>query len=385
LLHADKHVLIPQGFLPGHLNALSSSCDAVLGEDGCATLPLSCAGSERTPLQPLDPRRGRVDLYTSGSSGAPKCVTKGLLQLQAEIDVLEACWGSLLGNATMVATVPHHHIYGMLFRILWPLCAGRAFDAGITTEPAALLDRLQQTEEAALVSSPAHLARLPELIDLDALAPTTRCVFSSGAPLPRQVAQVFARRLGNAPIEVYGSTETGGIAWRRQGADPHSIRWSPLPGVEVRVTEGALCLRRPFLGDAGWTRLEDAAELLADGRFLLNGRLDRIAKVEGKRVSLPEVEQRLREHPWIADAAVVRLSGSKDTLGAAVVLQAAAQSRLQSEGLPRLTIDLRAFLQNWFEPVLIPRRWRFLDRLPVNERGKVAAAELARLFQRAAE
>jgi acyl-coenzyme A synthetase/AMP-(fatty) acid ligase len=58
---------------------------------------------------------------------------------------------------------------------------------------------------------------------------------------------------------------------------------------------------------------------------------------------------------------------------------------LQSEGLPRLTIDLRVFLQNWFEPVLIPRRWRFLDRLPVNERGKVAAAELARLFQRAAE
>jgi acyl-coenzyme A synthetase/AMP-(fatty) acid ligase len=386
LLHCDKRAVVPHSFLPGNLAALRAGYDGIIGDGPGATLPLDGIGASDPRFEPLVPKHARIELYTSGSSGMPKRVEKTLQQLDTELQVLESCWGPLLGEAAIVATVPHHHIYGLLFRLLWPLCAGRAFDAMACTESPALLQRLAGADPAALVSSPAHLARLPALIDIEALAPALRCIFSSGAALPKPVAQEFERRLGSAPIEVYGSTETGGIAWRRQESGADVAAWTPLPGVEVRVDErGALCLRSPFLATARWTTLDDGAAMATDGRFVLGERLDRVVKIEGKRISLPELEQRLREHPWVDDAGIVRLEGRKDALGAVVVLRAAAKMRLESAGRPVLADTLRRFLRNWFEPVLIPRRWRFLDRLPLNERGKIAAAELARMFQAAAE
>ena len=71
--------------------------------------------------------RAALTLYTSGSSGAPKPIRKTLAQFDAEVRTLEAQWGALVGDATMLGSVPHHHIYGLLFRLLWPLAAGRAF------------------------------------------------------------------------------------------------------------------------------------------------------------------------------------------------------------------------------------------------------------------
>ncbi|MFP3656715.1 AMP-dependent synthetase, partial [Burkholderia sp. SIMBA_052] len=69
------------------------------------------------------------------SSGRPKPIRKTLAQFNAEVHTLERQWGALVGDATMLASVPHHHIYGLLFRVLWPLAAGRAFDRAVSIEP----------------------------------------------------------------------------------------------------------------------------------------------------------------------------------------------------------------------------------------------------------
>jgi acyl-coenzyme A synthetase/AMP-(fatty) acid ligase len=191
-------------------------------------------------------------------------------------------------------------------------------------------------------------------------------------------------RLGKAPIEIYGSTETGGIAWRQQDGGPGGAEWTPFPGISVNIGRaGELRLRSPYLAQNGWIALDDGAELLGDGRFRLTGRLDRVTKIEGKRVSLPEIEKHLREHPSVADAAVLALPGSKQTLGAVVVLRNSSGRSLGRAERYRLAATLRGFLRNWFEPVLVPRRWRFRDGLPVNDRGKVTPAGLARLFRNA--
>ncbi len=295
---------------------LRPSFDAIIGENSLADVDPSALAPAAFDFAPLAPRAALIDLFTSGSSGEPKRIEKSLAQLEAEAQVLEFVWGRSLAGATMVATVPHHHIYGMLFRLAWPLAAGRPFDAALCADPALLLERLRRAGDAAIVSSPAHLTRLPELIALEALRPAARAIFSSGGPLPAATALEFARRLGAPPIEVYGSTETGGIAWRAQSAGDEA--WTPFPGMALQVdAEGALRLRSPYLASDEWLTLSDAAELLPDRRFNLKGRLDRVAKVEGKRVSLPELEQGLRRHPWVLDAAVVPLAGRKETLGCA--------------------------------------------------------------------
>ncbi|MFY0542162.1 AMP-binding protein [Nannocystis pusilla] len=68
-------------------------------------------------------------------------------------------------------------------------------------------------EATVLVSTPAHLRGLTVLTRGD-LPPLSR-VFSSGAPLPRATADELLTKLGLQVTEVYGSSETGGIGWRR--------------------------------------------------------------------------------------------------------------------------------------------------------------------------
>ncbi len=379
VLHAGKRAVVAPGFQPGMVEELRPAFDAIVGENPLAEVNLSALAPATFDFGELRPQAARIDLFTSGSSGAPKRVEKSLAQLETEAGVLEACWGAAIGEATSVATVPHHHIYGLLFRLAWPLSAGRPFDTALCTDPALLHERLARAGEAVIVSSPAHLARLPELIALESLRPATRAIFSSGGPLPAAAALEFRRRLGAAPIEVYGSTETGGIAWRAQSEGADGAAWTPFPGMALEIDgEGALRLRSPYLPDAEWLTMSDAAELLADGRFHLKGRLDRVAKIEGKRVSLPELEQGLRQHPWVLDAAVVPLAGRKEKLGAIVVLREPA--RLREQGRRQLVAALRTRLLERFDRIVVPRHWRFAERLPADERGKLSVQALSALF-----
>lgn len=380
LLHGGRRAVVAPGLQPAMTAQLRPAYDAILGDGPQPMLDLRKLAPSPFRFEALDARAARIDLYTSGSSGEPKRVEKSLHQLETEAHALETGFGAALGGATMVATVPHQHIYGLLFRLVWPLCAGRRFEARVCADPELLLETLRRSGDAALVSSPAHLTRLPELLALEALKPATRRIFSSGGPLPAAAAGEYCRRLGAGPTEIYGSTESGGIAWREQDGGEDSAAWRPFPGMVLRTdADGALCLRSPYLPDDAWLTMGDGAELLPDGRFRLKGRLDRVVKVEGKRISLPEIEQTLRGHPWVGDAAVVALAGARETLGAAIVLREPAR---EAQGRERLVAALRGFLLERFDRVLVPRHWRFVARLPADERGKLTAAALHVLFRK---
>lgn len=318
-----------------------------------------------------------VEIYTSGSTGEPKCIRKRVADLEVECRVLEACWGGLAGNATFAATTPHHHIYGLLFRLLWPLCAGRPFDGATLADPAAMVERLEFLLHSVLVSSPAQLSRIPSLIDLERIKRKPLLLFSSGGPLSLDIALRYQASWGVPPVEVFGSTESGGVAWRRQTDDS---RWTPLPGVTIRTDEdSALLVDSPFLPPGESLRMEDAIDLDTDGRFVLRGRLDRIVKIEEKRLSLPEMEAWLAQHEAVARCAIVSLPiGARAAVGAVVVQRPGGTG----DGNRRELIGrLNEHLQRRFDRVLLPRRWRFVDQLPYDGRGKLPADALISLLR----
>lgn len=373
VLHAGKEVVIPPNAQPGTLAALSGAFDARIDA-------LGVSGQTSALLPAIDPHAAIIDLYTSGSTGEHKRVRKTLAQFEAEVAVLEALWGERLGASAVVATAPHQHIYGLLFRLFWPLASGRVFDAVTCAHPDALEERLAFFGRAALITSPAQLARLPELLSLAELDPKPLAIFSSGGPLPAAAARALTAGLGEAPIEVFGSTETGGVAWRRQQGVDGEL-WTPFPGHTVsRSPLGALTLRSPFLADDAPWEMDDGVELLQDGRFRLLGRLDRVVKIEEKRLSLPEMEARLAGHPWVEAAALVPLAGRRQSVGAVLVLGAAGRERLRVEGRRAVAQTLRQHLASYFDAVLLPRHWRFPGLLPVDARGKLTVAALAALF-----
>ncbi|SMG16937.1 AMP-binding protein [Paraburkholderia susongensis] len=385
LFACGKEPVIPANATPGYLADLADAYDFMLTD---ADLPPFVASEHAHscavhPAYPIDPH-APLTLYTSGSSGTPKPIRKTLAQFDAEVRTLEKQWGALIGDATMLASVPHHHIYGLLFRVLWPLAAGRAFDRAIGTEPQQLQQRIAQYGAAAIVSTPAQLSRWPALPGFAALVPAPRAFFSSGGPLADEAARHYAAAYGSAPLEIYGSTETGGIAWRRQD---HGDAWQPVAGAEVRRDEdGALCVRSAHLGHDGWHRTGDRIAFDADGRFRLQGRLDRVLKLGGKRVSLPEMEARLALHPYVAQAALVPLEGvSRERVGAVVALSEAGGAALCAEGRVALAKTLRRHLADYFDAVVLPRHWRFRVSLPFDARGKLPARAVAAAFEPRAE
>jgi acyl-CoA synthetase (AMP-forming)/AMP-acid ligase II len=375
LLAAGKQVVLPPNVQSGTLASLGDL--PVLSPDPIAID--ETARCEHLNLLPLDLERLTITVLTSGSTGEAKAICKPLRCFAEELRVLEQQWGAQLGKAAVLATVSHQHIYGLLFRLLWPLCAGRPFAAETALYPETLVASIRQWPRSVLVSSPAQLQRFPPALDVAAMASQVAAIFSSGGPLPFAVAQQWRAQLGQWPLEVFGSSESGGVAWREQQVANEP--WQPLPTVQLQLQGGdLLAVRSPFTGETDWLLLADRAELLPDGRFHLLGRADTIIKVSEKRLSLTAMERVLSELPVVAMARIVPLQGDSGRLGAAVILTVEGAAFLASEGKRSLVDRLRAHLLAHFERVLLPRKWRFLAELPQNAQGKTTMADLQQLF-----
>ncbi len=376
--HAGKTVWLCADTLPASLTALRSQVDGFIGSFPAACNPVVApdSASAAGTLTALEGDFVGLVVHTSGSTGAAQAIPKKLAQLAGEVATLEQMFGSRLGNASVIATVSHHHIYGLLFRVLWPLFSGRIMHAETLQYPEQLLPYL---ESCVLIASPAHLKRLPQHLDW----PAAQLVFCSGGVLPAQAALSCAALLGQAPVEVYGSSETGGIAWR-QRKELFDDAWQALPGVEWRAASNDLIeVRSAHLYTDHWLTLADRIEPLPDGRFRLNGRSDRIVKIEEKRISLDALEQRLIASQLVEEARVLPLpaaQGQREHLGALLVLSQQGRAVLEQQGKLFLTRQLKAALQEQVESVALPRRWRFVDQMPFNAQGKTTQAMVLALF-----
>lgn len=375
LWHAGKQAWLPGDLTTATRAALASQVDGFAGE-GVGPEGLPCVEPVSTAalaLRPLDPDAQQLVVFTSGSTGQPQALPKRLRQLFDEVSSLEQAFGGTAPSATVLASVSHQHVYGLLFRVLWPLATGRPLQAQSLVVLEDLTELTPPGARALLVASPAHLSRLPPMDRV----PVAQ-VFSSGAPLPDAALPDCLRLFGRAPIEVYGSSETGGVAWRQRdpGAPAH---WQALPGVEWRIEDQALWLRSPHLSDATWQASADRAVAEAGG-FELRGRLDRIVKIAEKRVSLAAVEAALRASPLLADLRLVRLTEPREQLGVVAVPSDAGWALFDAEGKRALAEALRTCLVDVVERVALPRRFRFLPDLPVNAQGKTPEARLLAEF-----
>ena len=326
------------------------------------------AGAAPEPPPAFAPDRALVSVYTSGSTGAHLRCPKTAAQLLGEAELLVRLWE--LGPGTRVlATVPPHHLYGLLFGVMVPFMGGGALVRSTPLHAETIAAQTKRYQTNVLVSVPAHLRAVGTLA-AGVLPPLTR-IFSSGAPLDGATAAAVAAAARIPVIEVLGSSETGGIAWR-QG---HDEGWQPFPGVSVDADEdGTMRLRSPFAATEanGWYRGADRIRARADGRFELVGRADGIVKIGGSRVALAEVERALRDIPGVADAAVVSVdtpSARQHELWAAVVA-------------PALSVGaLREALQRRLDPIAVPRRFRIVAALPREDNGKLVRARMLAMFE----
>ncbi|WP_233161413.1 MULTISPECIES: AMP-binding protein [unclassified Achromobacter] len=368
------------------------------------------AGAAPLSGGPLDLDVGAVVLCTSGSSGQPKQISKRWRQLAAEIEALEALWHWSETPACVLGSVSAQHMYGLPFRLLWPLCSGRVVARRQLVYPEALQHASLPHADFVWIASPALLKRLGTSLDHAALRAGLRQIVSSGGPLPVDVSDMLARDLACRPCEIYGSSETGAVAWR-QG----DTAWQPLPGAEVGARDhaetaetggkggatdtaavgttgnvaahsggtaspAALWIRSPWLQAGETFQSNDAVRLTAHG-FVLLGRMDRIVKIEEKRIALPAVEQALATHPCVHEARVDLVTGEA-RLSALIALTPQGVHTLRNGGRAALAQALRTHIAPTQEALAVPRHWRFVRELPWNAQGKLPRGDFEAALQR---
>ncbi len=318
------------------------------------------------PLPPLTAPRDSViaTLFTSGSTGPMSRCDKTAAQIIGEAQMLASTFPYEPGGV-VVPTVSPGHIYGLLFGVLAPLIAGAPFVRETPMHGTEIVDLVDKHTATILVSVPIHLRALT-VADAGSM-PTLNCVFSSAAPLRPEVAAEFASR-HRSPIEILGSTETGGIAFREQSRGPD---WKPLPGVAIRIHGDTLHVRSPWAATpkSEWTVTADRARAATDGAFTHLGRSDGVVKVAGRRVHLADIESRLLAVDGVSDGAVLAIP----TAGDRGHLLLAAVSGLDED-------SVRDALREQLDDASMPRRIRSFETLPREANGKLQRSEALRMF-----
>ncbi|WP_157980780.1 AMP-binding protein [Pseudidiomarina salinarum] len=376
LLCESKTPILPSNGQPDTLKNLRACADAVVPSG--PPDPYSAWGGS---LELRGALTSQVVFYTSGSNGEPKAVHKTLRQLFCEVQTLEATFGKQLGTSEVVTTITHQHIYGLLFTVLWPLCAGRNV-ARTRIEYPEQWQRYHRTAERSyvMVSSPAHLEHFSQAICVCEFPGALQGVFSSGGPLPSEISEAFITAQIQPPIEVYGSTETGGIAWRQSYTfnQPFHV----FETIEIASGKDQLLrVRSPHLAGPEWYTTSDKVSLLSKAEFVILGRADRVIKLAEKRLSLNEMEALAEQLHWVKQAKCCVLEGqTRAELGLVITLNDAGEAMLYREGRFGIRQMLRHHLSHRFEPVVLPRRFRYVERMPYNDTGKITQAALSRLF-----
>ena len=328
------------------------------------------------PWETFDSASARASLFTSGTTGVPKEIAKTGLQFENEANDLSKRFAKDLVGRSFYSTVNHHHIYGMAFGIFVPISAGLPIHRFRIEFPEEL-ERIAR-EPAVIVSSPAFLKRLAASRTEPIPFRTKPFWLSAGGVLPEDVAYRVEELSGNGVQEIYGCTEAGAIATRRirEGAS-----WHPIASNRISLAEnGCLKIQSSYTDACGFVT-GDLGTLESEGTFALLGRADSIVKIEEKRISLPEVENRLLQTLVVRDVRVVPMSGKRQFLAAAIVLNDEGKEKFK--GLPKKEINafFRERLSGFLENTVQPKKWRYLEELPQDAMGKIRTRDIQALFR----
>ena len=338
-------------------------------------------------------RRFSVTFHTSGSTAKPKTIVKTFASLAKEVAFHRARLADVLARKPVfLSTVEPHHMYGILWRVLLPKAAGCTVDPEVILTPESLLKKMRAAASVFLVTTPSFLARFVEYAYLYDVPQNVVELTTSGALLTADVAAAARRVFGRAPLEIFGSTETGGVADRRQETgnelwtvfDPVKA-WADAEGRLV-VSSPFSCQRRFTLGDGvvfeaeGRDKRDPPPGEVASRRFRLCGRMDRMVKIAEQRVSLPEMEATMCLIPEVAEVALGVVEGPYGPSLGAVVVPRKGWTDLKTLGKRACARALRAKCQQFFPKGAVPRKYRFVHALPRNAQGKVQASAIQEIL-----
>jgi malonyl-CoA/methylmalonyl-CoA synthetase len=348
-------------------------------------------------------------LYTSGTTSRPKGVALTHGNLAAQVQCLTQAWRWQPDDRAL-HVLPLNHTHGVINVLACALWNHATCEFAGPFDAVRVWQRLASGDITVFMAVPTIYSRLiaawreapPDLqAAWSAGAARLRLFVSGSAALPVSVLEEWRAITGHTLLERYGMTEIGmALSNPLAGERRPGYVGSPLPGVEVRLVNdagedvpdgvpGELLVRGPGVFREYWARPEATAAAFADGGWFRTGDLASredgayrilgrrsvdIIKTGGEKVSALEIEAVLREHPDIADCAVVGLPDEEWGECVAAVFALRGQATLT---LPRL----RDWARGRLSGPKLPRRLLTVPALPRNAMGKVVKPQLIQLFE----
>lgn len=302
-----------------------------------------------------------LHLYTGGSTGSPKVWKKTLNNIFSEV-LYHIKQYNISEDDCFLSTVPPQHIYGFLFSVLLPMLSRATVLDGIYTFPEEILNTLAKNCPSILVSVPIHYRALRDR----SISPgMLRIAFSSAGPLNVDDAGAFTGKTGVGIIEVFGSTETGGIATRCLAEGEQYL--TSLEIVDWKIENDRLYVRSPFVSSdlnrdfEGFFKTGDCALFVDKNNFSLSGRADGVVKIAGKRVNFAEIQEKIKKTEGVSDAIVSSIPAEK---GRELEIVAFYIGDIDEK-------ELRKNLMKNLEPYSMPRYIQRKDSFPMNSTGKL--------------
>jgi len=361
-------------------------------------------------LPDVGPSRRAIIFYTSGTTGKPKGAVLTHANLQAQVESLVTAW-AWTADDRILGVLPLHHVHGVVNVLTCALWCGAACELLPRFDAAGVWGRITGGGLTLFMAVPTIYARLIAAWDeasaerqaaMGAGLRSMRLMVSGSAALPVSVLERWRQISGHTLLERYGMTEIGmALSNPLHGRRVAGSVGTPLPGVSVRLvdeagaevphgTPGEIEVRGPgvFLEywerpdesragfHDGWFRTGDVA-VLEDGRYRILGRMSvDIIKTGGYKVSALEIEEVLREHPDVAECAVVGVPDEAwgERVCAAVVLR---------EGRACAPDSMRDWARDRLAAYKVPSRVFMVRELPRNAMGKVVKPEVAQIILRA--
>lgn len=292
-----------------------------------------------------------INFFTSGSSGIPKLIGKTLYNLEVEAQsALDEF--NLKKDLLVVSTTLSSHSYGIAFNFILPFYSGmKIFQTRIEFP-----EQLPKSSNYIFISTPSFVEKF-EKYDYKFENPPEK-VFLAGAKTEEKIYKYFNKF--SKVIDIYGSTETGNIAYKNDGEI-----FTVLEGVCVEKNEeGKIVVKSDFFPEKEII-LNDIIEKFSDKKFILKKRTDRIVKVQEKRISLTEIENISKNFSHVKDACCFKY---EDVLACAIVVD--------DENFDIKL--LKKYLSDFVE--IVPKKWRILSEIPKNISGKIDYEKLKFFF-----
>ncbi|MFC9983398.1 long-chain-fatty-acid--CoA ligase [Microbacterium keratanolyticum] len=352
------------------------------------------------PLPASHPRPQTDDLaiiqYTSGTTGTPKGASLTHRNLLANAAQAQAWVPSITrGNGCVVyAVLPMFHAYGLTLCLTFAMSMGARLVLFPKFDPELVLAVMKKHPATFLPLVPPIADRLLAAAKEKGVSLAGTEVAISGAmALPHELVVPFEKASGGFLVEGYGLSECSPVLMANPVADnrvPGTVGL-PLPGTECRVVDpenptvdvepgsaGELIVRGPqvfsgYYGKPeeteavfvdGWYRTGDIVTIDDAGFVRIVDRIKELIITGGFNVAPSEVENALRQHPQVVDAAVVGLPSehSGEEVVAAIVVESGADIDVEA---------IREFARGILTPYKVPRRLFVVDELPKSLIGKV--------------